>query len=300
MYLNRRFVFASSVCSAEWSRRERPFFSVFGRVPMRNSSWCLSLCLVSIVFPSGWLSGQTSTESDAGVACPIGDSAFFMIDYPRAVVAYETVIRATPRDPEVLWRLARVYVCMGEVAAEDGRDELYLKAERYARRCIAADSSNVHGRTWLGAALGYRALYAPSGEQIRLSHEMVKEIDLALKLSPGNDIAYSIKGSFYRALGNIGWFKKQLATLFLGEVPPGGYPEAEDALKNAVRIAPGVMRHHYELAVLYLDMRRKDEARRILEGALALPIRTASDRPRAEKIRELLSLLGEKPGGDSD
>jgi hypothetical protein len=98
-----------------------------------------------------------------------------------------------------------------------------------------------------------------------------------------------VKGSFYRALGNVGWFKKSLASIFLGHVPEGGYPESEAALLQAVHIAPDVMRHQYELGVLYLDMGRMAEARRMLEYAATLPVRIASDTPRLETIRELLS-----------
>ena len=49
------------------------------------------------------------------------------------------------------------------------------------------------------------------------------------------------------------------------------------------------MRHHYELGILYIDMGKKEEARRSLETAAALPVRTAIDRPRLQKIRELLA-----------
>ena len=258
---------------------------------MRINARSVLYCAVVVVLPFGPLFAQTTSEPDTNRSRRDGDEAFFRIDYPAAVSAYESWWRRSPEDPAVLWRLARTYVCMGEVADEEERDALYRKAEVYARRCTRADSLSVQGHTWLAGAIGYLALYAGPADQIRLSHELTREVETALHLNPANDIAYSIKGSFYRALGNVGWLKKQLATLFLGEVPRGGYPEAEEALRNAVRIAPDVMRHHYELAVLYLDMEKGEEAKRILEDASTLQIRIASDRPRLEKIRELLSTL---------
>jgi hypothetical protein len=48
------------------------------------------------------------------------------------------------------------------------------------------------------------------------------------------------------------------------------------------------MRHRYELAVLYLDWGKRGEARTVLLEAEKLPVRVAIDRPRLEKIRELL------------
>ena len=56
-------------------------------------------------------------------------------------------------------------------------------------------------------------------------------------------------------------------------------------------IAPDVMRHPYELGILYLDMDRKSEACRLFERAVQLPIRVAIDVPRLVKIRAYLAGL---------
>ena len=220
-----------------------------------------------------------------------GDTEFFRIDYPAAITAYESALRDRPDDPEILWRLARVYVCTGEVADEQHRISFFNVAETYARRCIRVDSTKGEGHTWLAGALGYTALERGVSEQVVLSHELVREVSRALALNPNDDIAYSIKGSFYRALGNVGWLQRQLAKLFVGSIPDGGYEESEEALKRAVSLAPDVMRHQYELGILYIDMDRKTEARQTLEQAAALPVRTAIDRPRLAKIHELLTDL---------
>ncbi|MEK7251027.1 MAG: hypothetical protein AAB209_11470, partial [Bacteroidota bacterium] len=69
------------------------------------------------------------------------------------------------------------------------------------------------------------------------------------------------------------------------------FEEGEAALKKAIALAPDVMRHHYELAVLYLDWDRKDDAKEVLEVAATLPVRVAIDRPRLARIKELLASL---------
>ncbi len=221
----------------------------------------------------------------------IGDAAFFRIDYPTAIAAYEAELQSYPDDSELLWRLARVYVCEGEVKENGEGEKHFREAETFARRCITLAPDKPEGHTWLAATLGYLALNAGMKEQIRLTNELHSEIDKALALNPDDDAAYSIRGSFYRALGNVSWFERQLASMFLGTLPEGGFEEGEVALKKAISLAPDVMRHHYELGVLYLDWDRKDEARRVLEFAATLPVRVAIDRPRLQKIRELLASL---------
>ena len=225
-----------------------------------------------------------------GAVAP-GDEAFAAIDYPAAVERYGGALADHPGEPEILWRLARTYVCMAEVEEGPARMEHLSRAEACARECIRADSSKGEGHAWLAAALGYIALDAGTSRKLELSRELEAEAHRALAINPGDDAALSILGSFYRALGNVTWVERAVASVFVGSVPSGGYAEAEDALTRAVAIAPGVMRHRYELGILYLDMGRKEDARRMLEAAAALPVRTAIDRPRLVKIRGLLEGL---------
>ena len=226
-----------------------------------------------------------------GANVSIGDEAFARINYPAAIVSYEEQLQLFPNDPELLWRLARVLVCSGEVKENGEGEKFFTSAEVYARRCIRIDSANVEGHTWLAATLGYLALSAGLKEQVRLTNELYAEVEKVLALDPQNDAAYSIRGSFYRALGNVSWLQRELASVFLGHLPEGGYEESEAALKNAIALAPDVMRHQYEIGVLYLDWEKRDEAKKAFEFAATLPIRVAIDRPRLAKIKELLALL---------
>lgn len=233
-------------------------------------------------------------KTDLPAAIALGDAAFIRIDYVNAAGCYEEALSDHPQEPELLWRLARVYVCMGEVAAGETRARLLQLAEKFARRCIEIDSLKSEGHTWLAGALGYLALDENFSHKIPLSQELNKEALRAIELNPSDDAAYSILGSFYRALGNVSWLQKTVASVFLGSVPEGGYEEAERALKKAVELAPDIMRHRYELGILYLDMGRTADARAALVSAAALPIRTAIDRPRLERIKNLLSEISDK------
>ncbi|HET6272023.1 MAG TPA: tetratricopeptide repeat protein [Bacteroidota bacterium] len=234
-----------------------------------------------------------SLPSGAMESLADGDAAFFRIEYPLAIALYTDGLQQSPDNPEFLWRLARAYVCRGEVAPEEEREVMFQAAEGYAMRCTRADSLLASGHTWRAAALGYLALHAGMKDQVWLSRELISEVELAIALNPIDGAAYSIKGSFYRALGNVSWFQRQLAEIFLGNVPDGGYEQSETALKQAIALAPDVMRHHYELAVLYIDWDRHEEARDILVRAAQLPVRVAIDRERLVRIQELLSSLND-------
>jgi tetratricopeptide (TPR) repeat protein len=217
-----------------------------------------------------------------------GDRMFLNLDYASAIRTYISLEETMPDNADLLWRLARVHVCVGDITPRDQREPLYRVAETYARRAVLADSNNGFGHTWLAAALGNIAMYEGSKTKVRLSHEIKVELERALALNASDDIARSILGSFYRALGNISWIEKQLAHLFLGSLPEGGYEEAEASLKEAIRLAPGVIRHRHELGLLYLDMGREDDAAREFHQAVTLPVTVASDRRRIERMNHYL------------
>jgi tetratricopeptide (TPR) repeat protein len=244
------------------------------------------------------MAADVNAQSDGPLNVATGDAFFIQMQYSSAIRTYESLLSDSTQDPALLWRLSRAYVCVGEVE-EDApqRTAAMKKAEAFARTCIAADPRNWEGHTWLGAALGYLALETGVQEQIALSRELLRETDVALSLNPQNDIALSIRGSFFRALGNVGWFKRQMAKLFLGEIPDGGFVEAEKSLHEAIALAPDIMRHEYELGVLYMDMGRTREACEAFQRAALLPVRVAIDRPRLAKIRTFLIEL--RCGGES-
>ena len=180
---------------------------------------------------------------------------------------------------------------MGEVATGSERERHFRDAEVYARGCIRLDSTIGEGHTWLAAALGNIAAYEGSRAKVRLANEIRGELDIALALNPDDDVALSVLGSFYRALGNVSWIERQLAAVFLGSLPDGGYEEAEAALRRAIALAPTVLRHQFELALLYIDWGKTGEARGVLEQCRTLPVLVASDIPTRGEAERLIGEL---------
>jgi tetratricopeptide (TPR) repeat protein len=221
----------------------------------------------------------------------VADSLFAQLEYEAALMQYDSLLARRSEDPEVLWRLARLYVAMGDITPREEREPIYRKAERYARRTIEVDSLRSEGHTWLAAALGNLAMVVSTEERVKLAREIERELKTAVRLNPADDVAYSILGSFYRALGNVSWIERALANIFLGGIPPGGYEEAEEAIRRAIEIAPTVLRHQFELGLLYLDWGKDEEARSALEHALTLPVLVASDGPTKERIRLMLASM---------
>jgi tetratricopeptide (TPR) repeat protein len=229
--------------------------------------------------------------SDPAAERLAGDSAFATMHYQASVEHYAAAADAQGETADLCWRIARSLVCSGEMQEGEARMASLRQAESYARKAVALDSLCPDGHVWLAGALGYLALEESVSRQVPIAQELHHEATVALALRANDDAALSILGSFYRALGNLGWLKRSIAGILYGRVPEGGYEEAESLLVRAELAAPGIMRHPYELGVLYVDMGRKEEARKAFQRALRLPVRVAIDVPRREASLRYLRQL---------
>ncbi len=220
-----------------------------------------------------------------------GDKLFIKQEYHSAISSYEDHLRSNPENAEALWRISRAYISIGDVAKREEREPYYRKAETYATRAVRSDSVNSDAHTWRAVSLGYIAIYEGSRTKVQLCNEIKHELDVAIQLNPKNDVAYSIYGTFYRALGNVSWFERSLANLLLGGLPDGGFLEAEQALKKAIELAPSIIRHRFELGMVYIEMERKSDAKKVFEEAVKLPVVLASDEQRIERMKRRLTEL---------
>lgn len=229
--------------------------------------------------------------SDPSAERLAGDSAFTARRYKASIEHYTAAAENQGENADICWRIARSLVCTGEVEEGEIRLATIHEAEKFARRAVALDSLSPDAHVWLAGALGYLALDESVSKQIPIVQELHHEATRALELRAEDDAALSILGSFYRALGNLGWLRRSIAGILYGRVPEGGFAEAEGFLLRAEKAAPLIMRHPYELGVLYMDMGRKEEARIAFERAVKLPVRVAIDVPRLEASRKYLRQL---------
>lgn len=206
-----------------------------------------------------------------------GDEQFARMEYREAEIRYWSQLHVRADSAEVLWRIARLRVCQADVSDESIKEAMYREAAGYARRGIAADSTVGRGYTWLAASLGSIAMFEGGRTKVKLCHEIKGALDRAVALDSTDDVAYSIMGSFYLALGNVSWIERQLAALLLGGIPPGGFEEAERALARALQLAPDIVRHRYEIGLLYHAQERDPAALEAFRQTCALPSRLASD-----------------------
>jgi tetratricopeptide (TPR) repeat protein len=264
------------------------------RFPSGLSRFFAGLLLASLFFLLFPEVGKSAVPSGKYTALTTADNAFMSLNYSAADSLYRAMLEANPESADICWKLARLNISIAESinpSESAKRMPYYSKAVDYARKSVAIDSTNASGHTWLAAALAVKADKIGAKEKVKRAGEIKRELDKALALNPHDDVAWSILGSYHHQISNIGWFSRLVGSTFIGGMPEGNRKAAEHAFKKAISLNPRAVRHYYELALLYIDEGRKEEALQILQVASKKPVLMKGDVRRLEEIRELIRKL---------
>ena len=107
-----------------------------------------------------------------------GDKAFKERNFPKADSLYTSELQKNPASTELLGKLSRVQVTLGESIDFENTDERlkhYHKAAEYARAAITLDSTYAKGHSWLAASLALMADKIGTKEKIKRAHEIKHE-----------------------------------------------------------------------------------------------------------------------------
>jgi tetratricopeptide (TPR) repeat protein len=225
------------------------------------------------------LSIPVSAESDVASLIAKGDSLYNLQDNNGALDQYVAALDVDSMNYEANWKASRAFTDVGEtIEDDDERAIFYLKGSKLARRAVKIDSNGSKGHLFLSIALGRVALDAGAKERIKLSKEIKKEVDLAIKYDPNDDVAYHVLGRWNRKLSNLSWIEKGFADMFLGGVPEEASEEnAVAAFKKAIELKPNHINHHLELGITYEMMGMDEEAIKEFQICLDLPPSDSSD-----------------------
>jgi len=222
-----------------------------------------------------------------------GDSLFKLFDNKGALESYLAALEVDSISYEANWKAARAFTDVGEtIEDDDERAEFYLKGSQDARRAVQIDSLGSKGHLYLSIALGRVALDAGAKERIKLSKEIKKEVDLAIKYDPNDDTPYHVLGRWNRKLSNLSWIEKGFADMFLGGVPEEASEEnAVAAFQKAIELKPYHINHHLELGITYEMMDLEEEAKKEFQTCLDLPKSDSDDDKYKAQAQEFLEDL---------
>ncbi|WP_411281733.1 hypothetical protein [Gemmatimonas sp.] len=207
---------------------------------------------------------------------------------------FERAVKAEPTSYVALWKAAREAVDLGEFEKNaETRTALYERATDYARRAVAANSRDAEGHFQLARAVGRTALAASPRERVKYALEVRDEAFKALQLHPNHAGALHVLGVWNAEVMRLSGFSRAVAKAFLGGQVLGSasWAEAIRYMELAVAAEPNRLVHHLDLARVYRDAGRRNEARAAYQAALRTPFQDANDDQYRKSANEELRTL---------
>jgi tetratricopeptide (TPR) repeat protein len=213
----------------------------------------------------------------------LGTAALQVHDLGTSLAHYEAALAIDSTAYEANWRASIVLLDQGEQIPDrvksPKRDSLYARAERLARRAVAADSLGADGHFALAAAVGRASLTMGKKERIRRARVIRDEAERTIAIDPRHDGAYHILGRWNAEIMRLSGLSRFFAKTMLGAgiFSQASWDGAISNMEHAVALDPGRLYHRLELAEIYVDRKRYDDAREQLTEVAALPDREIMD-----------------------
>lgn len=196
-------------------------------------------------------------------------------------------------NPEILWKIARAYFDFAD-QEEDNLDvqkkNLYPGFE-YAKRCVELAPDVAGGHQYYAILIGRIGEIEGTKQKIENSYAVKEHTVKAIELDPENDSNYHVMGRWHFALADLSWFERKIASIIYATPPTASFEKAVEFFSKAHDIKPDDIRHLLWLGKSYEKMDKKDQARKILKKALAIPATTDSDKSMHKEAQDLLKHL---------
>lgn len=212
--------------------------------------------------------------------------------------ALETFLRAdslSPNNAEVLWRISRSYVDIGEHLPanndeeKDKQLETYQKAWDYANNAVTANPKSSMAYCRRAIASGRVALFKGVFSVGGLVNSTRDDCLKAIELDPNNAAAYYVLGRAHAKLVE----KPKIVRWPLGL----GWGNIDDAIKNydkAIALRPDFIMYRLDAARAYVENDDYAKAREELNIIPTLPKKDEDDDQFRKEAKELLDQIKDK------
>ncbi len=211
--------------------------------------------------------------------------------FAEALAALEGMKKEDPQNAEVLWRLSRTRVDMGEQSkAKSEQEKAYAAAMEDAQAAVEADPGNAEAHLALAIAAGRVGLISPTKEKIQLSRTVKDAVDKSIMLDPQLGPAYHVRARWNYEVASLGFFERTIVKVVYGGLPEASFEQAVRDFQKATQLGDRMI-NHLELGKTYLKLDEPDKAKAEFEQVLAMPLVDPDDPGFQTEAREHLKKL---------
>jgi tetratricopeptide (TPR) repeat protein len=249
---------------------------------LRTYGLCAVLCL----------SGLVARAEDTDALIAKGDQFDKQLQAKEALEVYLPANKLEPDNVKLLICIARQYRhLMIDASSKQEKLRLGNISLEFANHAATLAPKNAEAQLSPAISLGKMLPFMGSKDQVNSSSKIKTAVDRTLVLDPTNDNAWHILGRWNCVLANTNVVKRVMAKALYGDLPVTTNEEAEKCLLKAIEINPNRLMHYIELGRTYVQMGRKDDARKYLKKGMAMPNKEADDPEMKEVGRQLLEKL---------
>lgn len=211
---------------------------------------------------------------------------------PAALKILQQAESQTPNSFDVLWRLSRVYVDLGEhLPAKTDQEkqkqlDMYMTALSYAEKAVQANPSVAEGYIRRAIANGRVALFKGVWESKDLVKKVKADTEKAISIDPNNPLAYYILARSHAKLAEKPWAFRWPLGLGWGNVE-----EAIRLYEKAISLRPTFIMYRLDAAKAYIDDDQNAKAKEHLEAIASLPKQDEDDDNYRQEAKQILQTL---------
>jgi len=210
----------------------------------------------------------------------------------QALELYLQVEKQQPDNAEALTAIARQYRhLMQDSDSKAEKLRLCELALVYGEKAAAAAPNDSDAQLSVAITCGKMLKLKSSREQVGVSRRIKESVDKAIKLDPGNDLAWYVLGRWHQGYADLSSVRRAMGEIIFGKLPDSSHEDAARCFEKAREVNPRRLMHIVELGIVYGKMGRPDEARRLIEKGLAMQNTEKDDPDVKERGREALKSL---------
>lgn len=226
----------------------------------------------------------------------IGDKYYLEFNHERALENYLKADSLYPGDWEIMWKISRTYVDLGELLPQESGEQEEVKKTIFEKALFYADSSVVlapnEAESYVRRAIasGRIALFEGVFSSIGSVNDLKDDCEKAIDLGNGGNFTQSLA---HYILGRAHY--KVCEKPYLLRLPLGlGWGDIEDAIREleiAVKLKPNFRMYYLALAKAYIEEGEYEMAKGNLLLVEKAPFVDEDDDVVLEESKELIAKI---------
>ncbi len=218
------------------------------------------------------------------------DSLYESFQEKEALELYRNILDEEPQNYRALWRASFLYSRIGNrLNDEDDQKEYFNQGIDLAKRALEVDSADAQSHFVMSVAMGRKALISGARERVAASRAIKKHVDKALEYDENHAGAWHVLGRWHFKVANLSWIERAAANTLFGGIPgDASNQKAADAIQKAIDLDDNNILYYYDLAKVYDEMGRDQQAVSVCKNAVELKSRTPDDPRLKEQCRKLI------------